>query len=421
MFFQSEPTSTPCNMENAEVVEVCVRHGKKRQVEFLERLPGTPEQWVCKAGEQCKMSLKPNKRVKELARLLEEGLLSMEQWAGLMAGLKAETMGYPPVRSAAPSPALYPTAAVQVPPSPAAKAAAASSPPCAPVTTVSLESLEERCPLSASASSVVEETPTKLELNPSMDISMDTITSWADEMDKEFPMMPEGEPTSARSTSSPSTPPPLKQPQPQHPPHRPSTGSSEGPSTAGLLARLSSLEQELSQTKRKLAKATGEMARAVRNEQVMESKFRHLQAEMNRVHPAHTAAHHGLRTLNLTVSVSEPELMGPGGEAFPRLSLGPSVSGAWSAQALEGGGCGMSSQGTTPRSTPLGSALSTPSLRFLSTTPRPGVWPPMYLDSAGSSRRDSGQSLPFPDRTGGRILPPETYSSPASFPRQFSR
>eukprot|EP00906_Rhabdomonas_costata_P002772 RCo004315 len=184
MFFQSEPTSTPCNMENAEVVEVCVRHGKKRQVEFLERLPGTPEQWVCKAGEQCKMSLKPNKRVKELARLLEEGLLSMEQWAGLMAKLHSEPMaGYlPPVTSG-----FTPCGSPAISSLPSAETLPVES----QWASGSFEGHLHVHHGDSTLLSSVAGSPIMAGSPDSKEAMNTSITSWADEVDREYPLLPE--------------------------------------------------------------------------------------------------------------------------------------------------------------------------------------------------------------------------------------
>eukprot|EP00906_Rhabdomonas_costata_P029861 RCo042187 len=243
-------------METPDLAEVCVRHETKRQVESLDRVPGVPEQWVCTAGEQCKMSLKPNQQVKELVDEVRA--------AASPQSTRTSLGGY----SNPCSPTFAPPSSLQF----------------------SEPFLDECSPVLPTTS--LSTSPLTLE---------EVVTSWAEEVNREYPL-PQIEPSFSLSLEMDAcVDPPAPCPELQQ---KSEEAMEEDPQTADLLSRLSRLEEELSETKRTLALVTANTARARQNGTALAALFRCMQADLNQIRPEGLVRY----SPALTVDVSDAEI-----------------------------------------------------------------------------------------------------------------
>jgi hypothetical protein len=257
-------------------MDVCCRHGKIRQTEFLEQQPETGK-WVCKDSFECKVGLKPNnKKNKKALRMLANNAAAAQQKDGGEENcIKQQCCNDNAINSVVSSerrPTLDPEFIEQN------EEAAAGSPPFLSTTTQNPEIQVSPTPFDSFCR--------RISL-----YSNDIITSWADEVDREFPVAPDLE-LHMPSVDFPCT---SCTPPPSPLIHWSSSYLSEEGDSSGAAKKLPSslppppadlqqqvrmLQNELTNTKKVLDKTIADLNRLQYNERVMDCIVRNLCSEL---------------------------------------------------------------------------------------------------------------------------------------------
>jgi hypothetical protein len=236
-------------------MQVCAKHGKKRQVVYLQRCPQTND-WICKPTDQCKLCGSGNGGNRGIHfKDRQGGRLSRHSDSDWLVRDSREKF-IPPERR-----------------------------------TSDHQTSEKSTWHALDTRGQVEEKesppalPAELEDSAEPPCNTSIITSWADEVDKEFPF-PQGEVTTMEELTAQNgkvDAAPSAEGTTFVIPYSKQASEMKASNRLSLSERVEILEEELAMTKRELNKTRQNLSRIIQNEKTMETKVRNLCSEIIRM------------------------------------------------------------------------------------------------------------------------------------------